>query len=132
MLTIRESAEMERALSGPLDTTLKAMLLSRLRSLSEYSDFNLSELVHFIIVEPGDTIAIVEYELGFSPFVNFVDGERYPSPAFTPSWEWLTEKGRWIDTMWALSDSGFGIVLLVPDYEGIEPNLLAMLKTYIA
>lgn len=132
MIVIRDTISMQFALSCPLDKDLRKLLLDRLNSLSEYSDFDLSELVHFIIVEPEDTIASVEFELGFSPFVNFVDSERYPSPAFSPSWEWLTVKGQWIDTMWAMSDSGFGIVLLVPDFDGIEPNLLAMLKTYIA
>ena len=132
MLSIRDSAAMQRALSEPLDPDLRTILLNRLNLLSEFSDFDLSELAHFIIIEPGDSVAAVEDELSFSPFVNFVDGARYPDPAFTPSWEWLTARGLWLDSVWALSDSGFGIVLLVPDIDGVDPELLALFKSYIA
>ena len=131
MLSIRDSAAMQRALSGPLDPDLKTILLNRLDLLSECSDFDLSELAHFIVVEPGDSITVIEDGLGFDPFVNFVDGARYPDPAFTPSWEWLTARGLWLDSVWALSDSGFGIVLLVPDMDDVDPELLALFKSYI-
>ena len=132
MLSIRDSAAMQRALSGPFDPDLKTILLNRLDLLSEFSDFDLSELAHFIVVGPEDSIAVIEDELGFSPFVNFVDGARYPDHAFTPSWEWLIARGRWIDVTWALSDSGFGIVLLVPDTDGVDPELLTLFKSHIA
>lgn len=130
MLSIRYSVAMQHALAAPLDPDLRAILLNRLDLLSEFSDFDLSELAHFIVVEPGDSIAAIEEELGFSPFVNFVDGAHHPN-AFTPTWEWLIARGRWIDVTWALSDSGFGIVLLVPDMDGVDPELLALFKTYI-
>lgn len=132
MLSIRDSAAMQRALSGPLDPDLRTILVDRLALLfPEFSDWALAELAQFEIVEPGDSIDVIEEELGFSPFVNFVDGARYPDPAFTPSWEWLTARGSWIDVTFALSDSGFGIVLLVPDIDGVDPELLALFKSYI-
>ena len=130
MITIRDSQTMEFALSCPLDPFLKQLLLKRLDMLSEFSDFDLSELAHFVIVEPGDTLATIEAELGFSPFVNFVDGARYPDPAFTPSWEWLIDHGPWLELVFALSDSGFGINLLVPNRPDVDPMLLALLKAY--
>lgn len=123
---------MQRALSGPLDPDLRTILLDRLALLfPEFSDYDLSFLANFNVVAPGDSIDVIEEELGFSPFVNFVDGARYPDPAFTPSWEWLIKKGRWMEATYALSDSGFGIVLLVPDTEGVDPELLALLNSYI-
>ena len=130
MISIRDSQTMEFALSCPLDPLLKQLLLKRLDMLSEFSDFDLSELAHFVIVEPGDTLATIEAELSFSPFVNFVDGARYPDPAFTPSWEWLIDHGKWFELVFALSDSGFGINLLVPNRPDVNPMLLALLKAY--
>ena len=121
---------MEFALSCPLDPQLRMLLLKRLDMLSEFSDFDLSELAHFVIVEPGDTLATIEAELGFSPFVNFVDGARYPDPAFTPNWEWLIDHGPWFEVVFAPSDSGFGINLLVPNRPDVDPMLLALLKAY--
>ena len=130
MITIRDSQSMEFALSCPLDPLLKQLLLKRLDMLSEFSDFDLSELAHFVIVEPGDTLATIEAELGFSPFVNFVAGARYPDPAYTPSWEWLIDHGLWFELVFALSDGGFGINLLIPNRSDVNAMLLALLKEY--
>lgn len=131
MLSITDSAAMQRALSGPLDPDLRTILLDRLALLSEFGDWDLNQLGHWFIVEPGDTVATIEADLSFSPWVNFVDGVRYPDPAFEPFWEWLNAHGPWFELMFALSDSGFGIVLIVPDIEGVDPELLALLKSYI-
>ena len=130
MIAIRDSQTMEFALSCPLDPFLKQLLLKRLDMLAEFSDFDLSELAHFVVVEPGDTIATVEAELGFSPFVNFVDGARYPDAAFESSWEWLVAHGSWYELCYALSDSGFGIILLVPNRPDVEPALLELFDAF--
>ena len=130
MISIRDSQTMEFALSCPLDPQLRMLLLKRLDMLSEFSEFDLSELAHFVIVEPGDTLATVEAELSFSPFVNFVDGAKFGEPDFTPNWEWLIDHGPWLELVFATSDSGFGIVLLVPNRPDVDPMLLALLKAY--
>ena len=130
MISIRDSQTMDFALSCPLDPQLRMLLLKRLDMLSEFSNFDLSELVHFVIVEPGDSIAAIEAELGFSPFVNFVDGARYPDPAFTFSCEWLIAHGPWFETMFTRSDAGVGIVLLVPNRPDVEPTLLKLFNDF--
>ena len=130
MISIRDSQTMEFALSCPLDPQLRMLLLKRLDMLSEFSEFDLGELAWFYVVEPGDTLVTIDAELGFSPFVNFVDGARYPDPAFTPSWEWLIDHGLWIETVFTRSDAGVGINLLVPNRPDVDPMLLALLKAY--
>lgn len=130
MLSIRDGATMKVALCSPLDPDLKIILLNRLDLLSEFSNYDLGELAHFVIVEPGDGISAIEGELGFSPFVNFVDGAKYPEPTFTPSWECLIARGTWYDFVFALSDSGFGINLLVPNRDDVEPTLLKLCRAY--
>ena len=132
MISIRDSQSMEFALSCPLDPQLRMLLLKRLDMLSEFSDFDLSELAQWTIVEPGDSLAAIEAELGFSPFVNFVDEARYPDLAYQPSWEWLIQHGAWYEMCYALSDSGFGINLLVPNRPEVEPSLFALLSTYVS
>ena len=104
MISIRDTQKMEFALSCPLDPYLRMLLLKRLDMLSEFSDFDLSELSHWIVIEPGDTIAAIEAELGFSPFVNFVDGAKFPDPSYRPSWEWLIAHGPWFETVFNLGD----------------------------
>ncbi len=130
MISIRDSQTMEFALSCPLDPFLKQLLLKRLDILSEFREWDLSQLGHWSIVEPSDTVATIEADLSFSPWVNFVDGVRYPDPSFEPSWEWLNAHGPWFELMFALSDSGFGIVLLVPNRPDVEPSLLGLLNAF--
>ncbi len=131
MLTIYDSAEMAEVLAGPIDPDLKKILLGRLDLLAEYLiDFDLSELANIIVVQPGDTIEAIEAELGISPFANIVDDIRYPDPAFEPSWEFCIDRGTYLDAVFALSDGGAGIVMLVPDQEGVVPELREMLKVY--
>jgi hypothetical protein len=63
MLTIYNSAYMKRVLSRPIDPDLKTILLNRLELLAELSDWDLGELAHFIIVQPGDRKAAIEEAL---------------------------------------------------------------------
>jgi len=130
MLSLYDTVSMDFALSCPLDPFLKQLLLRRLDMLSEYSDFDLSELAHFVIVEPGDTMTAIEVELGFSPFVNFVDGAKYGDADFTPSWEWMIAHGPWFESVFARSDSGVGICLMVPNRPDVEPKLLELFQTF--
>ena len=130
MLSLYDTVSMDFALSCPLDPFLKQLLLRRLDMLSEYSDFDLSELAHFVIVEPGDTMTTIEVELGFSPFVNFVDGAKYGDADFTPSWEWMIAHGPWFESVFARSDSGVGICLMVPNRPDVEPKLLELFQTF--
>ena len=131
MITIYNSADMARVLSGPIDPDLKTILLDRLALLyPEFSDWDLSDLAHFIVVESGDDIAEIESELGFSPFVNRVDGIRFPDPAFEPSWEFCIARVGYYDLTFALSDSGPGLCLLVPDRDDVTPELQILLSTY--
>jgi hypothetical protein len=130
MLSIRDGAAMQCALSGPLDPELKAILLARLELLAEFADWDLGDLAHFHVVECGDNIEVIEKELGFSPLVNFVDGARFGDQAFTPSFEWIIPHGIWFEMVFALSDSGFAIVLIVQNCRGVEPTLLALCNAY--
>lgn len=131
MITIYDSADMARVLSGPIDADLKTILLDRLAQLfPEFSDWDLADLAHFVVVEPRDTIEAIERELGISPFVNLVDGIRYPEPGFEPSWEHCVARTGYFDLTFALTDSGQGICLLVPDDDDVDPELLKLIREY--
>ena len=130
MITIYDSADMAHILSGPIDRNLKAILLERLELLAEFSEWDLADLAHFIIVESGDCIDAIETELGISPFVNLVDDVRFPDPAFEPSWETCFYRHGYYSLTFALSDSGLGLCLLVPDCDDIEPQLLELCRAY--
>ena len=130
MITIYDSADMAHILSGPIDHNLKAILLERLELLAEFSEWDLADLAHFIIVEPGDCIDAIERELTFSPMVSF-DGHRFPDERFTSGmWEFCIKRKGYFDLTFALSDAGLANCLLVPDRDDIEPTLLELCRIY--
>ena len=130
MITIYDSDDMARVLSKPIDHNLKAILLERLELLSEFSDWDLADLAHFIIVEPGARIDAIAHELGVNPLVNIVDNAHYPQPSFEPSFEFCIARIGYFDLTFALCDSGLGLCLLVPDRKGVVPQLLELCREY--
>ena len=130
MITISDSKEMQDLLSGPIDPDLKSILLERLELLAEFSEYDLSELLTVIIIEPGDSMEAIAKEIGVSPMQNIVDDVRYPDLAFEPSWEFCITRKGYTDFTFALCDAGLAICLLVPDRDDIEPTLLALCRSY--
>ena len=130
MITIYDSADMQRVLSGPIDPDLKAILLGRLELLAEFSEWDLADLAHFLVCQPGDSIDAIENELGISPFVNLVDGARYPDAAFVPSFEFCIARKGYFDLTFCRNDAGLANCLLVPDQDGVEPVLLELCREY--
>ena len=118
MLKITDEDAMHHALDSPLDPTLKRVLTQRRDQLLEYGGYALGELAHFIIIEPADTIDDLEAAAGI-PLIT--------SPAF----ERITDHGSWLEAPTIVSDDGFGIVLLVPDNDTANPDLLSVLRSYL-
>ena len=130
MITIYDSADMARVLSGPIDPDLKAILLGRLELLADFSEWDLADLAHFLVCQPGDSIDAIENELGISPFINLVDGARYPDAAFVPSFEFCIARKGYFDLTFCRNDAGLANCLLVPDQDGLEPVLLELCREY--
>ena len=130
MITIYDSADMARVLSGPIDPDLKTILLERLDLLAEFSDWDLADLASFLVCQRGDKIEEIEQELTFSPMVNF-DGYRFPDERFTSGmWEFCIKRKGYFDLTFCRSDAGLSNCLLVPDRDDIEPQLLELCRLY--
>lgn len=83
-----------------------------------------------LIIEPGDTVEDIIREIGFSPLVNRVDGERFPSPSFTPNWEYITNHGGWFEQVYVTGDDGSGVLIFVPEDDAIDGDLLALCRRH--
>src|SRR5688500_18624017 len=113
MLTVQDWASLSRVLIHSMYAQLKRPLISWRDQLAEFDD--LSEIARFVIVQPGDTHAMLERELGFSVFRNPVDGRRFGDPEFDPGWESLADHGHCFEMVFVYEDSGFGHVIIVPN-----------------
>jgi hypothetical protein len=117
MIVLRDAASMQEAVNGSLHPTLRPILAKRIEQLSIGAEEDIGEVVHFIIVEPGDQPDQLDGELGFPLFINPVDGTRFGEPDFTPAFEWVEDHGSWIEIVFVLTDA-FGVVVFVQDHPG--------------
>lgn len=131
MLSIRNSADMDRALVSLLDPALRRLLTLRRDQLAE-DGLDLEEIAHFIVVRPDDTLAEVEAEAGVAIATNLVDGSRLGDPEFEPLFEYVTRKDGWLEAVMILSSDGFGLVLFVPDTIEIDPAISLLLRRHAA
>lgn len=93
-----------------------------------HARIHLLDLGPILVIEPGDTEADIISEIGFSPLVNRVDGEKFPSPAFTPNWECITLTDGWFEQVYVTCDDGSGVMIFVPDDDRIDGDLLALCR----
>ena len=85
-------------------------LLSRLLSaISCDGEFDPTELVRLVIIEPGDTLETVNADLGY---------------ALTGDWEARDREGGWYALTYILSDFGEGLLIFIPDQPDIDPAFL--------
>lgn len=127
MLSLYDLDTMNAALLLPLDRTLHRLLSDRVRDVIACG---LEELTHIIVVEPGDGEDDWIRE-AFSPFWNSLSETRYGDPGHIPPWDWVDHLDGW---GWAffrtIGNGGFAFIIFVPDVEGVDPMLLAMLKEF--
>lgn len=119
MLSIRDDASLQKALQLPLPEHLRMLLQDR-RAMLGY-DLPFSEMAYFVVVQEGDTLADVERETGL--LIQLTMDE----PDYTPAWEWVIDHGLFYETVFILSDDGYGIVLFVLK-TGIDPFLRRLLE----
>lgn len=128
MISVRDEESLSRTLELPIDDRLKHLLRERRTQLGY--DFDLTELAHFLIVQPNDHPSAIEQELGFSILANQVDGSRFGDRDFAPSSEWITNHGFCFEAVFIFEDSGFGHVLWVPDVKGVDAQLLTLCRQF--
>lgn len=113
MHVFRDSASIRNAV-----TQLPAVapfISKRIEELAEYEDYDLAELVHIFVIEPGDTLADLDAALGFVVEDRAVDAiDSHP--------------GCW-ELTYVLDDSGFGLVAYIPKSTDIDPWLLEVCAT---
>ena len=84
---------------------------------------------YMIVVEPGDSVEILEQEIGW-PILHGLFDSRYGEPDFTPCFEVLEEHAYCYEMVFIFNDDGFGVDLFIPKQPGIDSDLLAMCVEY--
>ena len=116
MEIFKTSESIQTAAAHHPDAELRHLLSARIESLSDLLDeFPLSELMHVIVMETGDTAQSLEIALSL-PSLNYEAGHGLDlsDPAFVPSWEICEAHAQWYEITFVLSSDGFGVVVYVP------------------
>lgn len=91
------------------DPAFRLLLTRRLAAISCGGEFDPTELVRLVVIEPGDTLEAVNTDLAYT---------------LTADWEACEKEGGWYALTYILSDWGEGIIVLIPDRPDIDPAFL--------
>ena len=112
MNVYRDTASIHDANAKAVGSDLGNLLDRRIKELAEYEDYELSDLVHILVIEPSDAPTQIDAELGFSLSVRPLDV--------------VESHDRWYEITVVISDDGFGWVVFVPKHPCTHPELLAL------
>jgi len=113
MEIINSNSVMARALATYHNPWLKRRL-SDYRDRLQEADCEVGELGPIVVVEPGDTLEAIETATG----VADLDSREY-----------CEGDHGWYELAFVTGQDGGGAVLLVPDRDGIDPALLAIVRS---
>ena len=113
MLSLFDRTSLEHALTLPLPKHLRELLHRR---INQIIDDGLADLTHLLVIEEGDTEAMVQREIGFSPLE--VEGVRVDEPSFIPRWDGIFDHGSVYEMIFCIGNDGFAFVLLVQHSTG--------------
>ena len=94
-----------------------------------FEQLDLDMNVTMFIVEPADSIADIEDEIGFCILTNLFDDARFPVSDFVPSCEALEDHIGCYQMLFILSDGDDAIEIFIPKI-GVDPLLLAMCSQF--
>lgn len=126
MLHFYNRAGFARALTLDLDPKPHRVLAARIAALGE----ELIDWTELILMQPGDDEADIVRHIGLSPVVEPMEGARFGTSTFWPHWDWLAAH----DGYWELHftfGSTFCYIVLIPDVDGVPPELRRLCRNYV-
>ena len=112
------------------DPVLRHLIETTITALSEDYPYDPDVLGYFLIVEPGDTVAELDAQIGFSILANRWTGVRFDAPGYTQHFEVLEEHAGYFEMVFVTDDTGLGVEIFIGQIAGIDPDLIAMCQRY--
>ena len=130
MIIMHDRISAARALASNLDPPMRAALVAELALLTA-SEHDLTDWTDIALIQPGDSEDDIGREVGFSPLIDPISNVRFGKPGFEGGWDHLSMYGgvfRFVFTF----GSTHATILLVPDADGILPELLTLCRHHAA
>jgi hypothetical protein len=118
MLALRDPAEVQAV----QDPEVRALLARRFVEIADGDDYDAAVYGYFLLLEAGDGIEEVEQAAGVS--------WRSALGGALRGWEVITEHPCCYEAVFVLDDTGYGVDVLVPKHQGIDPQLLGVCSAF--
>ncbi len=112
------------------DPELRSLVEQRFIDICAGEDYEPDLHGYLIVVEPGDSVAVLEQESHCPILRNLYSNIRFGEPGFRPCFEVLEEHASCYEMVFVPGDGDFGIVIFIPKQEGIDADLLATCSEY--
>ena len=109
---------------------IQAFLRERFYDLCHPEPYDPDEHGFFILVEHGDTSEQIESATGYSLLKSLFYNTVYGDPDFTPDFEYMEDHGSFFEAVYIFNDSGFAVIIIVPNEEGIDGKILELCAEY--
>ena len=126
MLVLRDSS----LASSIADNDLRELVEQRFEDICDGEKYEADLHGFMIVVDPGDSVDVLEEESGCPILRSYIGNARYGDPEFKPVFECLEEHASFYEMVFVPGDGDFGIVIFIPKADGIDSNLLAMCAEY--
>lgn len=121
----------EAAISNLTDIPLRQLIQQRVKELTAGGPWDADAYGCFIVVEPGDPVCALEAALGFPVLRDLLTDAPFGDENFSPAFEWAEAHPEgFFEMVWIINDDGFGYDIFVVDQAGVDPDLLALCRSY--
>ena len=111
-----------RQVQAVQDPEVRALLARRFTEIADGEEFDPAIFGYFVLAQAGDSIEAIEQATGVR-WAGAMDG-------FLHGWELITEHPSCYEAVFVLDDSGYGVDVVVPKHQGIDPRLLGLCSAY--
>ena len=112
------------------DYDIRELVEQRFEDVCDGEEYEADLHGFMIVVEPGDSVDVLEAESGCPILRSYIGNARYGDPEFKPVFECLEEHDFGYEMVFVPGDGDFGIVIFIPKQDGIDADLLAMCAEY--
>ena len=131
MRLLRDPLSITAEIESSPDPLVSKLLAARVEFNRQYEDeYEPGELLNVIVIEAGDTLQVLDAEMGGHFLSNAYSAKRFGDAGFKPCWETLEEYSTFYEMLFIQSDEGHGLAVIVPKEEGIDPELLVLCERH--
>jgi hypothetical protein len=126
MLILRDPDEV----STIADKGIRELVSQRFLDIAADDEYDDEIHGYFIVLEAGDSVAVLEAETSCPILHNHRVTIRYGEPSYIPCFEIIEEHATCFEMVFVLNEGGYGVVIFIPKEAGIDPVLLSLCQSY--